>query len=346
MEKLLKRSDFKKFLDDLAAKGEVIGPTRRGGGTSTYSNTMFAPIRKLEDLELDYKSSMLSPKKILFPDNQDLYTYKVENDQVCLTDLTRLGKKEIVLLGLHPCDLSAIVCLDKLFLKNRQVEDVYKSRREKTTIVGLTCNEPHASCFCNQMETGPDAQEGYDLLMTDIGNGFFVRAGSDKGRRILEAYYFFQVTDEDRRSRKEVIDRLEKALPKKLNLSKIVDNMIEKFNDDLWKEFSDVCCSCGACNMVCPTCHCFTVIDKTSPDRDTGRRVLVWDTCHFERFAQMAADRSVRSEKSQRYKHRLYDKFYYDFNRHGRYFCVGCGRCEEFCPAHINMRSVLARLED
>ncbi len=346
MEKLLKKSDFHKFLDDLASKNNVLGPTRKGGGTSTYANTMFAPIRKLEDLELDYKSSMLSPKKILFPDNQDLYAYKVKNDQVCLTDLTRAGENDLVLLGLHPCDLSAIRCLDKLFLKNRQVEDVYKARREKTTLIGLTCDEPHSTCFCNQMGSGPDAEEGYDLLMTDIGNGYFVKAGSDKGLLMFGADYFSQVTNEDRRSRKEALARLDKALPKKLNLEKIVDHMVEKFNDDLWKEFSDVCCSCGACNMVCPTCHCFTVIEKTSPDRDSGRRVLVWDTCHFERFAQMAADRSVRSEKSQRYKHRLYDKFYYDFNRHDNYFCVGCGRCEEFCPAHISMRSVLARLEE
>ena len=86
-EKILLHSDSQKFLDDLRQGADVLGPTRKGGGTSAYSNPVFAPIQKWEDLELDYKSSMLSPKKILFPDNQDLYGYEVEKDTVRLENL-------------------------------------------------------------------------------------------------------------------------------------------------------------------------------------------------------------------------------------------------------------------
>ncbi|MEW5723711.1 MAG: 4Fe-4S dicluster domain-containing protein, partial [Thermodesulfobacteriota bacterium] len=54
---------------------------------------------------------------------------------------------------------------------------------------------------------------------------------------------------------------------------------------------------------------------------------------------------NVREEKSARYKHRLYDKFLYDPQRYGTIFCVGCGRCAEFCPSHINILEVLGKLE-
>ena len=67
IEKILLHSDSQRFLDDLQQVGEVLGPTRKGGGTSAYSNPVFAPIKKWSDIEINYKSSMLSPKKILFP---------------------------------------------------------------------------------------------------------------------------------------------------------------------------------------------------------------------------------------------------------------------------------------
>ncbi len=344
-EKILLHSDSQKFLDDLRQTTDVLGPTRKGGGTSSYSNPVFAPIQKWQDLELDYKSSMLSPKKILFPDNQDLYGYEVEKDTVRLENLRAPLNRAIILLGLHPCDIAAISCLDRLFMHDHFRDEVYAARRAKVTIIGLTCAEPHEHCFCNTMGAGPDADSGYDLLMTDLGDRFLVKAGTEKGIRLLAAGYLQAAGDEERRQRQEILRQVEESLPAKMDLKRITNNLLAKYDDDLWQEFADVCCSCGACNMVCPTCHCFAITDKTNPERTKGRRVLVWDACHFERFSQIG-NQSLRGEKSQRYKHRLYDKLLYDPRRHGAIFCVGCGRCAEFCPAHIKLLAVMARLEE
>jgi ferredoxin len=345
-EKILLHSDSQKFLDDLQRNAEVLGPTRKAGGTSSYSNPIFAAIKKWSDLEIGYKSSMLSPKKILFPDNQDLYGYQVETDSVRLENLTARFDRELILLGIHPCDIAAISCLDQVFMHDRYRDDVYTARREKTTIIGLTCAEPHEQCFCNIMGAGPDASSGYDLLMTDLGDRFLIKAGTEKGANLLEAGYFKEAGDEDLRQRENIIRKVEKSLPAGMDLKRITKNMLAKYDDDLWKEFADACRSCGACNMVCPTCHCFAIVDKTNEDRTKGRRVIVWDACHFERFTQIAGNISLRGEKSQRYKHRLYDKLLYDPQRYGTIFCVGCGRCAEFCPAHINLLAVLAKLEE
>jgi sulfhydrogenase subunit beta (sulfur reductase) len=345
MDRVLAKHGLSRFLAELWKDHKIVGPTRKGGGTATYSKPMFGPIRKLEELDLNYKSSMLSPKKLLFPDNQPIYEYEKTRGEVTLRAAGENLHQDMVLLGVHPCDLAAIGCLDKLFLEDSYQEPVYKSRRERLTIAGLTCTTAGEQCFCSMMGAGPDASDGCDLIFTDIGDAYFVRSLSKKGDGLLAGEYFAEAQDSDREQRALAIQRVQKDLPDGLDLDKVIRNMKPKYKDELWQEFSEVCCSCGACNMVCPTCHCFNIMDRANQDRSRGKRILVWDPCHFERFAQMAGEVNPRGEKNARYKHRLYDKLVYDPQRHGRLFCVGCGRCIEFCPAHINLLTVLAKLE-
>ena len=67
-----------------------------------------------------------------------------------------------------------------------------------------------------------------------------------------------------------------------------------KFDDPIWDELGETCLSCGACSMVCPTCYCFDVKDKLSPDGETGERVRVWDSCMFSEFAEVAHGHNFR----------------------------------------------------
>jgi ferredoxin len=345
MDKLLPKNKFPLFLTKLQAGHRVIGPTRKGGGTATYSHAVFAPINKVDDLELGYKTSMLTHKTLLFPDNHPVYEFRSKPEGVELNPLEDDWAKETVLLGVHPCDLTAIRRLDRLFLEDRYQEPTYKVRRESLTIVGLTCVEASESCFCNVVQAGPDADQGCDILLTDLGDAFFVRPLSPKGEQLVTEEYFSDAGEADQLQRASALAALEKQLPGELDLDRVIANMKVKYDDELWQEFTDACLSCGACNMVCPTCHCFNIVDRTNQAGDSGKRVLVWDPCHFERFSQMAGDVNLRSEKSARYKHRLYDKFLYDPQRHDDLFCVGCGRCIAFCPSHIDILAALGKLE-
>jgi len=346
MERILKKIDLQKFFDDLKKTYEMIGPTKKGGGTSSYSHTTFGPIHKIEDLEIDYKSSMLSPKIIFFPDNQALYKYEKKADGVNLEDLRETWDKEKVLFGLHPCDIRAVALLDKVFMEEGIEDRFYRDKRNKSIIIGLTCPETQKSCFCNVVGSGPDIDAGYDALMTDLGDRYFFKAETEKGQNLISGVYFQDATDEDRKQRAEKVEEIRKTLPLKIDLEKVLEVIPEKYGDELWDEFSEMCLTCGACNMVCPTCHCFAINDKTNWDHSRGKRVLVWDSCHFERFARMAGDITIREEKSSRFKHRLYDKFHYDAKRSGAVFCVGCGRCMEFCPSHIDIRDALKKIQE
>jgi sulfhydrogenase subunit beta (sulfur reductase) len=337
MERIL----FKKKIDR-----NILGPTRKGGGTSSYSETTFGKIKKIEDLDINYKSTMLSPKSILFPDNQPLYKFiKLEN-RVTLENLQSTSKQEIVLFGVHTCDIVAIHCLDKVFAGENLSDAYYNERREKVTIIGLTCENPQSYCFCQAVGSGPDIDRGFDILMTDLGDRYFLKSGSKKGEKLLNSEFFDEVTAEDSKLREQKLEKARKNLPKPDGVKKMITLMPEKFNDRLWGKIAQECCSCGSCNMVCPTCHCFTIADKTNSDLSEGRRVLVWDTCHFERFAEMAGNFNPREGKDIRFKHRIYDKFYYDPQRYRRIFCVGCGRCIKYCPSHIDLIAEIEKMQE
>ncbi|MEM4360200.1 MAG: 4Fe-4S dicluster domain-containing protein [Candidatus Bilamarchaeaceae archaeon] len=250
-----------------------------------------------------------------------------------------------VLFGLHPCDIAALQRLDKVFSELFN-DPYYNERRSKSLIIGITCNRPGEQCFCNIVGTGPDAENGYDLLMTDLGDRYFVRSATKAGERLLRARYFEDATMQDVTNRDSALKEAALSLKVSFSLDGLKERMAERYNDGLWDEYWKRCVTCGTCNMVCPTCHCFAILDKVGASTPEGRRVRVWDSCHFERFAKMAGGVDFRSEKSSRFKHRLYDKFDYCKARYGVVFCVGCGRCTRFCQSGIDLRDALRKIQE
>ncbi len=341
MDKVIRKHDFLKLLfADLKEKYHIIGPTRKGGGTSTYAYPTFDDIDRAIDLEMGYTTTMGSLKKLYFPDNEALYQYQRVGTEVELVNLRQAWDKEKVILGLHPCDISALAVLDKVF----GLDQYYTDKRNKSLIIGLTCDSACSRGFCSSVNSGPDAQSGFDLLLTDIGDGYFCRSGSERGERLLSLEYFKAAAPEDIQARAKKLQKTEDELKGRFSLDEVTSALAEKYNDSLWDEFADKCYTCGACNMVCPTCTCFTINEKAKGDHSQGKRVVVWDSCHFERFAQMAGNFNLREEKKSRFKHRIYDKFHFSLVRQGKVSCVGCGRCADFCPSHIDIREAMSRL--
>ncbi|MEQ8201001.1 MAG: 4Fe-4S dicluster domain-containing protein [Syntrophomonadaceae bacterium] len=341
MERVIKKTDFfKLFLENLKAKYQVIGPTRRGGGTSSYAYATFDYIDRAIELELSYGSTMGSIKKLFFPDHETLYQYKKNGQDFDLVDQRKVWDKEKLILGLRPCDITALRALDEVFMSDPH----YQDKRNRSIIIGLTCISACPRGFCSSVGSGPDIESGYDILLTDIGDTFFCRSGSDRGEDLISEDYFKDADDQERQMRAESMKKVESELVQIFSLDKVTSILADKYNDDLWDEFADKCFTCGSCNMVCPTCTCFTINDRTKVDYSEGKRIIVWDSCHFERFAQMAGNFNLREEKKSRFKHRIYDKFHFSLVRNGKVSCVGCGRCAEFCPSHIDIRDALSKV--
>ena len=57
-------------------------------------------------------------------------------------------------------------------------------------MVVVECGSPSGTCFCASMGTGPAADGGFDLALTELlddgaGHRFLVRVGSDQGAEVL-----------------------------------------------------------------------------------------------------------------------------------------------------------------
>ena len=115
--------------------------------------------------------------------------------------------------------------------------------------------------------------------------------------------------------------------------------MMTLFNSDVWAKLSESCLGCGTCTYVCPSCMCFDVRDY-----DTGHGIeqsRTWDSCMYSDFTQMAAANPRLTQKErfrQRFMHKL---VYYPMAHEKLFMCVGCGRCLDSCPIHMNIVKVI-----
>ena len=123
-----------------------------------------------------------------------------------------------------------------------------------------------------------------------------------------------------------------------------IKGTVKKHYDNLimWQDHSSTCVECGACNLVCPTCHCFLLFDEKS-EAKTGRG-RTWDACLYKTFARVAGGANPRRHLYERLRNRFDKKFAF-FPEVLNYFaCTGCGRCIEACPGDIDLREVLKGL--
>ena len=71
-------------------------------------------------------------------------------------------------LAVRSCELHAIAIQDRVFLQGPYVDPHYKARREGAFIVAVNCGQAGGTCFCVSMNTGPKAEEGFDLSLTEL----------------------------------------------------------------------------------------------------------------------------------------------------------------------------------
>ena len=117
-------------------------------------------------------------------------------------------------------------------MHDRYRDEIYAARREKTADRGLDLFGAPCTVLLQHYGAGPDAGSGYDLLMTDLGDRFMIKAATEKGN-LLKAGYLREAGDEDRRQREKIMRKIEESLPKKMDLSRITKNMLVKYDDDL-----------------------------------------------------------------------------------------------------------------
>ncbi len=261
------------------------------------------------------------------------------------------GVSPCVVVGVANCDLSALAIHDHVFLKTDPVDPFYAARRDKMFLVSMDCVTPLDVCFCTAVGQQPFPTSGFDINLSPVEGQWVVEVGSERGAaRLREAATLLRPAEpgllEARgRNRRAVAERvMELARAKGLTAGTNFQEAIRRTGEaPWWDEVAENCVECGACNLVCCTCHCFLLAHGMSDSRQPGCTRL-WDSCLFKNFARVAGGANPRRHRAER----LYNRFDKKFNffpsvLHGTYACDGCGRCVQACAGKIDIREVLRR---
>ncbi len=326
----------RELMEKLKQQARVVAPHRREG----RNQWQFADVEDPAKVELNYTSTILPPKKYAFPTQEPFVHYQF-GEQFSAEPVTEV--EPIVLFGVHPCDIYALECLD-ISMTDQYADPNWVSRRKAMRIVGIDC-QPDEWCFCATMNTAA-ARSGYDLFLTPINNWteYVAEAATPAGEEMLQMVGSRDAASDDMAQvRQWEAEKISKQAGRSLNAA-LVDLPLHftGFADSpVWQRYADKCYSCGTCNLVCPTCFCFDVLDQLKLTMDEGYRVRMWDGCMLEDFAVVAPHENFREERWERIRHRFYRKYAYLFTRYGRPYCCGCARCVRQCLADIDPVEVI-----
>lgn len=252
-------------------------------------------------------------------------------------------------VGVRPCELNAILALDRVLLHGVAADSAYRSRREKTLIVAVDCGVAGGTCFCTSMGTGPRASSGYDLALTEIIEGdrhyFVARAETELGAEILEGIPHSVPTEAERTAAENVVASAAAHMGRTVDTADIRDLLVRNPSHSRWDQVATRCMTCGNCTMVCPTCFCTTTTDVTDLAGEHAEHCRLWDSCFTLDYSYIHGG-AVRSSAKSRFRQWLTHKFGIWFDQFGQSGCVGCGRCITWCPAGIDVTEELAALRE
>ncbi|MDF3299129.1 4Fe-4S dicluster domain-containing protein [Streptomyces tropicalis] len=253
-------------------------------------------------------------------------------------------------LGVRACDLRAIAIQDRVLTGGRYEDRGYRERRTGAFLVAAECTEPGGTCFCASMGSGPAAEAGFDLALTELldadGHRFVVRTGSDAGEDVL-ARLPHRAADPraDTAAARDAVagarERMGRAMPP-VDLQALMGASLEA---ERWDDVAARCLTCGNCTMVCPTCFCTTTEEVTDLTGDHAERWQRWDSCFDLDFTHLPGG-PVRASARSRYRQWLTHKLSTWYEQFGSSGCVGCGRCITWCPVAIDITEEAAALHD
>ncbi len=327
------------WVANIIEERKVIGVQSRG---DRYA---FAPLTSSDDLRLDYDVAILPPKALLQPPREELLTFESGKGYQSVVD-----SEPFVLLGVHPYDMVGILQMDQVFAQG--YPDVhYLERRNNATIVVVDVQNVSPDVFAGFMGTAY-VEEGYDVLLTKIGDEYIVDAKTDKGEDLITGLQYEPEAGESWLEQRRLVWGYNKQRLRRHELraepSRWPDLLEGAYDHPVWEEKARLCFACGSCNLVCPTCYCFDVRDEVNWDLSSGERVRSWDGCLLASFATVAGKINFRKDPAARYRHRYYRKGkFVPAKIGGQIACVGCGRCITACVANIaNPVEVFNRLAE
>jgi len=285
-----------------------------------------------------------SIKPFLFKQQETLWrVHKEENGRLSFQPETESAAQ--ALIGVRPCDITAMMVQDKVFLDDDYVDVRYQSRRLSLFTVVVNCSYSSDSCFCVAAGYGPKAEQGFDVAMTELDNGFVAHAGSENGKDLLQGLNLAKASQIQIDQSADSILQAEKTQKREIpSPNSLRNGLLNEQYHARWDQIEDQCTACGTCTQVCPTCFCHKKIDFPSLDGSGAEHLREWDSCFSENHSYVYG-KVLREDKRSRYRQWLSHKFVHWQNQYSvDSGCVGCGRCITWCPVGIDVTEELSEL--
>jgi ferredoxin len=340
----------------------VIGPTVRArsivyaeietaadlpaGWTDVQDGGSYRLERRDDDAVFGHNVGHDSLKSLLFPASVRVWRGRRDpGGPIELEEETE--RPRYAFIGVRSCDLHAVGIQDRVFLGDRFRERDYEARREDAFFVAVNCGQAGGTCFCTSMGTGPRAEGGFDLALTELldgdGHRFLVETGSERGEEVLAELPQQPAAAEDTDRAAAIVERTAASMGRELDTVGIKELLYGNWEHARWDDVADRCLSCGNCTLVCPTCFCHTVEDTTDLAGGETERTRLWDSC-FTYDHSYVQGGSVRGSGRSRYRQWMTHKLASWIDQFGTSGCVGCGRCITWCPVAIDITEETAAI--
>jgi sulfhydrogenase subunit beta (sulfur reductase) len=360
---VMTRGGLQVLLDSLAGAGyQVLGPTVRDGAivydsiarlddlpagwTDRQAGGRYSLERRSDGALFGFAVGPQSWKRFLHPPAETVWTSHKDENGITVSAGDRTSAK-FAFLGVRACELHAIAIQDKVFCDVPYLDMAYAMRRHDAFFVAVNCGQAGGTCFCVSMQTGPKADAGFDLALTELIDGdnhdFLVEVGSEAGAGILAGIPHRPASQAQIAAAQAVIARTANSMGRKLQTDGIKELLQSNLNHSRWDDVAERCLSCANCTMVCPTCFCTTIEDHSDLAGRSAERVRKWDSCFTMDFSFIHGG-SVRKTARSRYRQWMTHKLASWIDQFGTSGCVGCGRCITWCPVGIDITAEAAAI--
>lgn len=246
-------------------------------------------------------------------------------------------------LAVRPCEIAAMRLQDRVFAEGPGADPDCLRRRAGTLVVAVQCARSAETCFCASAGTGPRAEDGFDLALTELDGGFLLEIGSDAGAEVAARLDAPAATPKDRAEAEAATRAAAAAQTRRLpgtEAAALRDNP----DHPRWDEVAERCLACANCTLVCPTCFCNDAVDVTDLSGEHAERWRVTASCFELDFSRLADAGPVRETVRGRYRQWLTHKLSSWWDQFGASGCVGCGRCIAWCPVGIDLTEEAAAI--
>lgn len=355
---LLTLEGLQQLLDVLRAQGyEVVGPTVCDGAivydeiesladlpkgwTDEQDAGTYRLRRRADEALFGYSLATQSWKRYLHPPRRRLW--RAERDPNSIEFVFQPEQPEVpkrAFFGVRSCELHAIAIQNTVFTRGPFTDPLYKAVHDTTFIVAVNCGHAGGTCFCASMNTGPRAERGFDLALTELLDAtrhvFLVEVGSTPGATALKTVPHEPAEAADIAAAEAIYARTAESMVRTLDTNGIKEFLYANADHPRWDDVAARCLACGNCTTVCPTCFCTTVDDTTDLSGRVAERWQRWDSCFTLDFSYIHGG-SVRGTGRERYRQWLTHKLAAWIDQFDSSGCVGCGRCITWCPVGIDI---------